>query len=573
MHFTREIAAQEGVDITTSATFVTRNTGRCSAQESLQLVDTRSKGNRVALPTPVSASNFASYLVDYDPALATFIIDGFSNGFRIPFDGHTPSQSPPNLKSALQNPDIVDQKLQKEMELGRIAGPFASPPLHNLVLSPIGLVPKKVAGQFRLIHHLSYPRGASVNDGIDKSFTTVQYHNVDNAISVLCRLGPGAFMAKTDIQSAFRIVPVHPDSQYLLGFKWKNMYFYDRTLAMGLSASCQIFETISTGVQWVAQHKLGITEMLHILDDFILFHTDRGMCAAQLESFTTWCETIGIPLAPEKTEGPASTITFAGIELDSVRMEARIPQEKLDRYRKLVSDYKNKKKITLVELQRVIGSLQHCSYIVPAGRAFLRRLIQLTIGLSLPHHHTRLNSEARADLDTWATFLKHFNGRALFLEQKIFTSDTLHLYTDSAQSLGFGAVFHDRWFFGEWPKLWTSFEITVLELFPIVLAVHLWGHELKNKHIIFHTDNQALTFILNKLSSKDSRIMKLVRPLALKCLTFNILFKSEHIPGVENILADHLSRLNLQRFHQLAPHVLPSPEHIPQHLLPQNWSL
>ena len=56
-------------------------------------------------------------------------------------------------------------KLIQEVKAGRIAGPFDTPPFNIFCASPLGVVPKKIPGEFRLIHHLSFPRGVSVNDG------------------------------------------------------------------------------------------------------------------------------------------------------------------------------------------------------------------------------------------------------------------------------------------------------------------------------------------------------------------------------------------------------------------------
>ena len=50
---------------------------------------------------------------------------------------------PNNLPSALSMPEIVSAKLQKELSLGRMAGPFDSPPFDDFAISPIDLVPKK----------------------------------------------------------------------------------------------------------------------------------------------------------------------------------------------------------------------------------------------------------------------------------------------------------------------------------------------------------------------------------------------------------------------------------------------
>ena len=61
----------------------------------------------------------------------------------------------PNLKD-LASRDVVSRSILKEILAGRVAGPFESSPLLNLRVSPIGLVPKKTKGEFRLIHHLSF---------------------------------------------------------------------------------------------------------------------------------------------------------------------------------------------------------------------------------------------------------------------------------------------------------------------------------------------------------------------------------------------------------------------------------
>ena len=124
-----------------------------------------------------------------------------------------------NPKSALENPVAVSAKLAKELAAGRIAGPFGVPPFPDFMISPLGLVPKKTPSEFRLIHHLSFPRGSSVNDGISRALCSVNYASTDDAIKLVKQLGPGCYMAKTDIASAFRIIPIHPCDFHLLGMK------------------------------------------------------------------------------------------------------------------------------------------------------------------------------------------------------------------------------------------------------------------------------------------------------------------------------------------------------------------
>jgi hypothetical protein len=113
----------------------------------------------------------------------------------------------------------------------------------------------------------------------------------------------------------------------------------------------------------------------------------------------------------------------------------------------------------------------------------------------------------------------------------------------------------------------TDLHITVKELFPIVMAIDIWGPLLSNHKIVFLTDNSAVAAIINKTSSKDKIIMKLVHRLVLSALKYNIQFRSKHIPGKTNIVCDHLSRLSFQEAFQIAPWLNPTPVTVPSHLL------
>ena len=154
------------------------------------------------------------------------------------------------------------------------------------------------------------------------------------------------------------------------------------------------------------------------------------------------------------------------------------------------------------------------------------------------------------------------------------TSSTLPLYTDASGALGFGAAFGDQWCYGEWPESWKSYNIAVLEFYPIVLSVLLWGHRMKNKGVLFFTNNEALVHVINKISCWDPLLMSFVRKLVLSCLKHNILFRARHVPGIHNNLADSLSRLQIQRFQQLTPaHMHPTPTVVPLPMQPQNWRM
>ena len=148
-----------------------------------------------------------------------YLIKGFQEGFHLGNEGPRKSNYSPNLKSCKEVQHIISEKVAFEIELGRIRSPFVSLPFPHLQVSPIGCVPKRKLGPYRLIQHLSYPKGSSINGFICDELCTVKYSTFDDAVSLVLTLCPGALMAKTDIDCAFRIIPVHPDEHELLGFK------------------------------------------------------------------------------------------------------------------------------------------------------------------------------------------------------------------------------------------------------------------------------------------------------------------------------------------------------------------
>ena len=118
-------------------------------------------------------------------------------------------------------------------------------------------------GSYQLIHHLSHPAGSSINDIIPQDLCTVQYQTMENAIAHIRALGQRCFMAKTDIAEAFRIIPILPARYQVFSLCWRGQYYYDKCLAMGCSSSRQIFDRLSSALQWIATHKLDIQYISH----------------------------------------------------------------------------------------------------------------------------------------------------------------------------------------------------------------------------------------------------------------------------------------------------------------------
>ena len=253
--------------------------------------------------TPINAEILNKLLKEsnYDMKETEFLIEGFTQGFNIGYQGSEKRQSKANnLPLRVGSQTELWNKVIKEVKLGRVAGPYKEVPFDNYIQSPIGLVPKDGnSGKTRLIFHLSYDFGEeedkkSLNHHTPDEICSVKYHDLDDAVQScldVCKVKSqndseqgkknivfqdniecedyddtndnddedSIFMGKTDVQSAFHLVPlsvwswawlvmfaIHPRTK-------EKLFFIDKCLPFGASISCSIFQRFSNALKYLAQ--------------------------------------------------------------------------------------------------------------------------------------------------------------------------------------------------------------------------------------------------------------------------------------------------------------------------------
>ena len=157
-----------------------------------------------------------------DRAYVHLLLRGMKRGFRIGFDHSAPLRSATsNMHSALEHPDIIETYLEKKRSRGRMLGPFSRADLKSLPslhINRFRVIPKgHNPGKWRLITDFSYPTGESVNDDIATEPCSLTYTTVEKVVGVAAQLGRGTLSAKIDIESAYRLIPAHPDDRPLQG--------------------------------------------------------------------------------------------------------------------------------------------------------------------------------------------------------------------------------------------------------------------------------------------------------------------------------------------------------------------
>ena len=161
-----------------------------------------------------------------------------------------------------------------------------------------------------------------------------------------------------------------------------------------------------------------------------------------------------------------------------------------------------------------------------------------TLTYTKPYHKIRLNLKVKADISLWLQFLDNFNGQCFLPEKDWISNETLKLFTDSSGNpeLGCGVYFNGLCAQLRWPWRISHLmkNMSFLEMVPVVLAMFLWVTSLENKKILFYIDSNALVSIVNKRSSKDTWIMKMIRPFVLITMKHNVQFKAIHIESANN---------------------------------------
>ena len=318
--------------------------------------------------------------------------------------------------------------------------------------------------------------------------------------------------------------------------------------------------------------------------------TSLAILVQQMQKFTDIMVVIGMPLAEEKTLGPGPMIEFLGMVLNFMHQLLQIPDKKKAKCLLLLSEmidkYHAREKVTVCQVQRLVGHLNFISQALPAGRPFLASLYRLTAAprastkVVKAGHQRRLNKETVNDLKMFQHFLSstsHNTEHTVpFMVRRATFADSLQLFTDSSFE-AFGCCFQNAWAQGLWSETTvfhqdTMPNIALLKLFAIVMALELWALAVTGKWIILHSDSSATVGWLNRKRALIPAAMQLIRHLTLMCLKFQIVVKAIHLEGIKNRICDQISRQKTHQMLQENPQMDPTPTALPSSLWPPVWS-
>ena len=177
--------------------------------------------------------------------------------------------------------------------------------------------------------------------------TSVKYPTIDNAVTLIKK---GSFLAKVDLKSAYRSVPIHPDSYNYTGLQWDftgsctTTYLYDCRLPFGASRSCRVFQAITSAIVRIMARMNFMC--LAYIDDFLVIGDDFDACKLALCCLVDLIPKLGLEVNWDKVEGPSPSLSFLGVQIDCVSHTLALPPKKLVQIKELISAWSSKNKVS-----------------------------------------------------------------------------------------------------------------------------------------------------------------------------------------------------------------------------------
>jgi hypothetical protein len=469
-----------------------------------------------------------------------YILKGLAEGFQITDNSEDMDTCfRKNYRSAEQDisREIVEAQIQTEVSCGRYIICDEKP----YVVSSLGAIPKK-NNKVRLIHDLSRPAG-----GVNKlaSDTSVSYSTIDDAVKMTKE---GSYLAKLDLSTAYRSVPLHSDAFALTGIQWtfsgdsKMTYMYDCRLPFGAAKACSIFQTLSDAV--VSIMKKRNYNVVSYIDDFLCVQDTYQECLDCYYCLVELLEGLGFVINFDKVDGPYQVMTFLGVSMDCAERTLSLPQDKLDATKLLIVRWLKKTKCQKKDLQSLIEHLNWAARVVYGGRTFMRDLISLLPRAREAHHFIRLNRAAKDNLKWWDAGLSIFHGFCPFITDVPLPSYCL---ATDACGVGGGAHFFEDWLYVNWkvdcPEM-CEMNINVQELEMVHQAALRWADQWSGTHVLIRSDNASTVASINKGTSGSPEMLRVIQRLFWLSVEYNFKLTAKFLPGVDNILADRISRMS-----------------------------
>jgi len=251
--------------------------------------------------------------------------------------------------------------------------PFPAPSL--LQTSPLQTVPKDDCKR-RVFLDLSFPPGASVNDGIskdsflDEPFSLSLSRLADFADLIIAK-GPGCLLFKKDLKRAHRRIPVDPRDYNLLGYHWNDFLYFDLVPPFGLPSPTLACQRTTNAIAHIF---CSVYQCVNYIDDFGGVESSHGDAFEAFQDLEALFDRLGLEDSLEKDCLPSTRMVLLGLIYDTVSMTLEVPDEKLSRAFALIRLWLSSPRYIKSDLQSLIEKLSYICACISPGKIFMQRM-------------------------------------------------------------------------------------------------------------------------------------------------------------------------------------------------------
>ena len=498
-------------------------------------------GAKRAVPSGLNIDAWKRYLTEYDDRQVTQMLE---YGWPINFDRSKPLCSTlKNHATATQHEQDIDFYIATELSHGALLGPFSGPPTMPTHISPLMTRLKKDSIHRRVIMDLSWPEGASINEGVDGECylggeAHIKLPTVQFMEDRVLELGQGAYMYKTDLARGYRQLRVDPTDWPLLGFQHGGKFYLDLCPPFGLKTSALFMQRTSEAISYIHGRRGYLSRPY--LDDFGGAEASVIRADAALDELQAIMGELGVVEAAKKVCRPAQCMIWLGIRFDTRDMTMRIPDGKMGEIKEVLTEWEGRHRVTQREMQSLLGLLQFSASVSPPARIFTNRMLENM--REAPRRGTEtLSLGFKRDLRFFIDVWPGYNGVRILEKRDIQCQSELEL---DACTTGCGAFNGAQYYSEKFPEdiIREQHPIAHLELLNIVVAVRTWASDWAHQRVAVQCDNMNACLATRSGRSRDPYMQACVRELFILSTRHDLELQVTHRPGIAMVRADALSR-------------------------------
>ncbi|CEP10306.1 hypothetical protein, partial, partial [Parasitella parasitica] len=374
----------------------------------------------------------------------------------------------------------------------------------------------------------------------------VQHFKMEGIPALRDLVEPDDYIVKVDLKDAYVVVPIHPSSQKFLSLENRGIVYQYSSLAFGLSLAPRIFTKLMRYA--VEPLRAQGIRLIYYLDDICILEKSKSKLKETVQLVLQHLQDLGFLINHGKSVlTPNKIQEFLDFKIDTRKMEISLPQHKLS---KLMQRLKQVEKDPERSCRWIAGLLGKITAVIPAVQEALLHIrhIQRDLARSLQTNHhqwdrvCKLTKKSMLEISWWKSHLNVKNG--LPIHPQPLSKDALTVHVDALDS-GWGVHSTRVSQAGFWDDKAKEDSINVRELKAIYYALILHAREGDIKELRLHTDNiTALKYVTKAGGTASSVLQDLAVKIQDLCNQYSMKVHYQHIAGVKNTVADHLSRIH-----------------------------